>query len=348
MSVLEVDIRKKLGDFQLNISFSAQAEWLGILGASGCGKSMTLKCIAGVEKPDSGIIRYDGRVWFDSDKKINLPPQKRDVGYLFQSYALFPHMTAEQNIRSGIRTADNTKEETVRGLVKRFCLGGLERKRPGELSGGQQQRVALARLLASQPTIILLDEPFSALDSHLKWRMERDLIADLAAFQGTVLVVSHNRDELYRMCPRICVFGDGCVDAVGSRTEVFHNPRTREAAALTGCKNISAVKPRGERQVYAEEWGIFLDCDAPVPLDIGYIGIRAHDVALSGKPGADDTNALPVTLLEAIDNLFSMALILRTPGQGTLHSEMDKAAWRALEGGPLYAQLPAERLLLLR
>ena len=151
---------------------------------------MTLKCIAGIEKPDRGTITLDGRVLFDSEKHINLTPQQRRVGYLFQQYALFPNMTATQNILCGIRTGSRTeKKETLAALLRTFRLEGLEKKLPAQLSGGQQQRVALARILASEPQAILLDEPFSALDSYLKWELELGEL--LGAFDGPILWVSH-------------------------------------------------------------------------------------------------------------------------------------------------------------
>ena len=149
---------------------------------------MTLKCIAGIEKPDRGTITLDGRVLFDSEKHINLTPQQRRVGYLFQQYALFPNMTAAQNILCGICTGSRA-EETLAALLRTFRLEGLEKKLPAQLSGGQQQRVALARILASEPQAILLDEPFSALDSYLKWELELGEL--LGAFDGPILWVSH-------------------------------------------------------------------------------------------------------------------------------------------------------------
>ena len=151
---------------------------------------MTLKCIAGIEKPDRGTITLDGRVLFDSEKHINLTPQQRRVGYPFQQYALFPNMTAAQNILCGIRTGSRAvKKEKLAALLRTFRLEGLEKKLPAQLSGGQQQRVALARILASEPQAILLDEPFSALDSYLKWELELGEL--LGAFDGPILWVSH-------------------------------------------------------------------------------------------------------------------------------------------------------------
>lgn len=343
---LTVNIQKQLGDFRLDVAFEAGDEWLGILGASGCGKSVTLRCIAGIEKPDSGLIKYNDHVWFDSKAKINLPPQKRSVGYLFQSYALFPHMTVEQNILAGVRKEEPDKAAEVHRMIELLYLSGLEKKRPGQLSGGQQQRVALARLLASRPEIVLLDEPFSALDSHLKWRMERELIQTLESFRGTVLMVSHNRDEMYRMCGRICVFGSGRVDAIGSREQVFLAPHTQSAAILTGCKNISAMEKRGEYTVYATDWGMTLTTAQPVPPEARYIGLRAHCIHLKNTPNGNP-NTLPVTAEQKIDNLFSMVVMVRPQDGAAIQTEMTKAAWEAVKNEPLYLSVPPEEVLFL-
>ena len=158
---LIVDIEKKLGSFTLHAQFKTDKGTMALLGASGCGKSVTLKCIAGIMAPDKGRIVLDGETLFDSEKRIDLPPQKRRVGCLFQQYALFPNMTVAQNILCGVRAG--TRGERCRRVeeqLRRFRLAGLEKKYPSQLSGGQQQRVALARILVSEPRAILLDEPF--------------------------------------------------------------------------------------------------------------------------------------------------------------------------------------------
>ena len=207
---LEVQVEKTYGDFHLKAEFQAEGEPLALLGPSGCGKSLTLKCIAGIERPDRGRIVLDGRVLFDSERRIDLPPQKRQVGYLFQQYALFPHMTVAENIAAGCRRLERTaRDRRVAALTAMLHLEGLEGLRPRQLSGGQQQRTALARILASEPRAILLDEPFSALDSHLKWQLEPELRDVLDAFGGVTLWVTHDRGEAYRNCPRVCVMEAG-------------------------------------------------------------------------------------------------------------------------------------------
>ncbi|MGX8693196.1 MAG: sulfate/molybdate ABC transporter ATP-binding protein, partial [Clostridia bacterium] len=194
---LHVDIRKRLGSFTLDVSFTAENGVTSLLGASGCGKSMTLKCIAGIEKPDEGRIELDGRVLFDSETGVNLPPQKRRVGYLFQNYALFPNMTVAQNIFCGLnREKDRAlKERRLREMLRMMQLEGLEERKPAQLSGGQQQRVALARILVNDPQILLLDEPFSALDGHLRDSLKVEMRDLLERFGREVLMVTHDRNE---------------------------------------------------------------------------------------------------------------------------------------------------------
>ena len=165
--MLQAEIKKKLREFTLDLSFQAGNGCLGILGPSGCGKSMTLKSIAGIVTPDEGNILLNGKILFDSEKKINQKPQKRKVGYLFQNYALFPNMTVEQNVMAGLGKRDRNSKKKTAAMIKRFRLEGLEKRYPGQLSGGQQQRAALASILADEPDVILLAEPFSAMDAPL-------------------------------------------------------------------------------------------------------------------------------------------------------------------------------------
>ena len=236
---LYVDIEKRLGAFRLQSKFEVADETLALLGASGCGKSMTLKCIAGIVPPDRGRIVLNGRVLFDSEKKIDLTPQQRRVGYLFQQYALFPNMTVEQNILCGIRAGSRSEKRSLAAeKLRMFRLEGLEKKYPAQLSGGQQQRVALARILCSEPQAILLDEPFSALDSYLKWNLELELSDLLAGFHGPILWVSHDLGECCRNCQKVCVMENGVSSSVTDMETLVRHPATQSAAQLTGCRNF--------------------------------------------------------------------------------------------------------------
>ncbi|MBO6011087.1 MAG: ATP-binding cassette domain-containing protein, partial [Oscillospiraceae bacterium] len=246
---LFVDIEKKLGNFLLDVSFEADRDVLALLGASGCGKSMTLKCIAGIERPDRGRIVLDGRVLFDSDKRIDFPPQKRRVGYLFQQYALFPNMTVEQNVACGVRNKSE-RPARVAEMIKMMHLEGTEKKKPAQLSGGQQQRVALARILVNDPEALLLDEPFSALDAHLRFSLEQQVREVIESFGRTVLLVSHDRDEAFRIASRIAVMKGGRIETMGEKHAVFADPVTVSGARLTGCKNVAPARVLEDGRVF--------------------------------------------------------------------------------------------------
>lgn len=198
--MLEVQIYKKLAEFDLDISFQVDDNILGLMGASGSGKSMTLKCIAGIEMPDQGRIVLNGRVLFDSEKKINVPIQKRNVGYMFQSYALFPNMNVYENISVGLR-ARKVKDVdiVVQKVMQQFRIFELASRYPKQLSGGQRQRVALARLIAYEPDVLLLDEPFSALDEDLKKDLLQELKSELQ-ISKPVIFVSHDKEEVNYLC----------------------------------------------------------------------------------------------------------------------------------------------------
>lgn len=283
---IKVQIQRKLDSFLLDISFQSECRRIGILGASGCGKSMTLKSIAGIETPDQGHIEAEGRTLFDRADRINLKPQKRNVGYLFQNYALFPTMTVEKNIAAGLKGSRQENEVRVREMVKKFQLQGLKKRLPGQLSGGQQQRVALARIMAYEPDVILLDEPFSALDMYLKDRLQQELMDMLADYRGTVIMVSHNRDELYRFSEELLIIDQGHIAAAGETKELFRNPVSREAARLTGCKNFSRARRVDAHTVEAEDWGITLHAKGEIPEDVQWLGYRAHDfVPVWGERG---------------------------------------------------------------
>ncbi len=219
---LLVDIEKRLGDFRLDVKLEVGNEVLGLVGNSGCGKSLTLRCIAGIEKPDRGRIVLDGVTLFDSEKHVNLTPQKRHTGLMFQNYALFPNMTVRQNIRAGTLRDQQTEQERdrkVSDIMDSFGLSSLAQHYPRQLSGGQQQRTALARILVSEPRILMLDEPFSALDSELKFRMEKEVREVIDRFGKTTLLVSHDRGEAYRLCSRIAMVHEGCADRILSKEE---------------------------------------------------------------------------------------------------------------------------------
>lgn len=346
---ITVKIKKELGDFSLETAFEGTALRIGILGASGCGKSMTLKCIAGIETPDEGEISINGKTVFSSVKGINEKPQKRNTGYLFQNYALFPTMSVEENIAAGVRGNKAEKRARVAEMIERFQLSGLEKRLPQELSGGQQQRVALARIMAYEPEIILLDEPFSALDMFLKDRLQKELKELLKDYKGTVILVSHNRDEIYQFCEELLIMDKGKAVCYGKTKELFEHPGKKEAARLTGCKNFSAVERVDKHTLRALDWGITLTVKEEIKETIQQVGFRAHEFIPVW--GEKETNCLPVVLKNTLDFPFEKHFYIasRTEVAENICWFVQKENLRQIEekGMPDYLRLPEEKIMLL-
>ncbi|NLI53361.1 MAG: ATP-binding cassette domain-containing protein [Clostridiales bacterium] len=344
---LSVNIIKRLPGFTLNVSFTAEAGVTALLGASGSGKSMTLRCIAGVEKPDEGRISLDGRVLFDAGKGIDLPPQARKVGYLFQRYALFPNMTVLQNIDAGLSLEKDARvrKHKRESLISRFHLDGLEGRYPRELSGGQMQRVALCRMLAGEPEAILLDEPFAALDSHLRWQLEREVRQTLSEFPGVALLVSHDRGEVYRMSGRVCVLNAGTSEPLSATQELFERPRTLQAALISGCKNCASAELLGSGRVRVPDWNVTLACEE-TPARATHVGVRAHYILPCG-PGEE--NAVLCRVEDVTEDVFTRVLTLRPAGAAaTIRSELGKDAGGALQiGEERCFRLPRADVMLL-
>ncbi len=310
---LKINIENNLSSFNLKVNFEQKNGILGFLGASGCGKSMSLKCIAGLITPSKGEIIVNDNIFFDSKRKINLTPQKRKVGYLFQNYALFPNMNIIDNIEIGISNlTDKEKKSLSKEYIERLGLSGLEKHYPWQLSGGQQQRVALARALVITPDVLLLDEPFSALDQHLRNNLEKELMIILKEYKGNVIFVTHDIAEAYRVCDNIIVYENGIALENRDKKELFKRPKTLAEATLTGCKNISKAKKSGKHSIYAENWGHEFFVSEEVPENIEYICIRAHDIEIS-----NDSKA-PNTFSYKVDN------IIENPFEFTLHMKNEE------------------------
>ena len=326
---LSVHIYKELDDFTLNVQFDTDGDMMALLGASGCGKSMTLKCIAGLEEPDRGKIVLNDRVLFDSEQRINKSPQARRVGYLFQNYALFPNMTVRQNLFAAVRRMPQERRAAaVDEKLRAFRLEGQAGLYPRQLSGGQQQRAALARVLLNEPECLLLDEPFSALDSYLKWQTELELGELLRPYQGDVLFVSHDRDEVYRLCETVCVLTDGKSEEKAAVRDLMAAPKTVGAALISGCKNYSRVKRVDATHVKCLNWGVTLETAQEVNNVCSYVGVRAHSfhIAKSGEPNRFDARVVRV-----IDDTFSTILMLAPEGGNTMiRMELPKDEWAAM------------------
>lgn len=343
---ISVHIKKKADSFLLDVNFESRAKRIGILGASGCGKSMTLKSIAGIETPDEGKIEYGGRVLFDSLSKVNVKPQKRRAGYLFQNYALFPSMTVAENIAAGLRGSRKEKEERVRQMTEKFRLQGLEKRLPGQLSGGQQQRTALARIMAYEPDMILLDEPFSALDMYLKDQLQRELAEMLDDYEGTVILVSHNRDEVYRFSEELLIMDQGKIEVCGKTKEIFENPVSRTAAGLTGCKNFSRLCRTGPCTAQALDWGVTLRTRRKIPKEALWIGYRAHDFIPVWGSGGE--NMLKFDLESSAELPFEHNYYIKAEETVCWFVQREKMREIKEKGLPDYLKLQEDKMLFLR
>ncbi|MBR5093931.1 MAG: ATP-binding cassette domain-containing protein [Oscillospiraceae bacterium] len=332
---LIVDIRKDMGAFRLEAAFRAENGITSLLGPSGCGKSLTLKCIAGIERPDEGHIELDGRVLFDSAARIDLPPQRRQVGYLFQNYALFPNMTLRQNILCGLhRLPDRLERESrCREILGMMRLEGLEGHKPHQLSGGQQQRAALARILVNEPRLLMLDEPFSALDAHLRDSLKIELRDRLRDFGREVLMVTHSREEAYTMSDSIAVMDKGRLLAHKPTKALFADPGSVAAAVMTGCKNIAPARKVGDCEVEVPSWGVRLKTARPVGEGLAAVGIRAHYFNAATSQGR-----YPVIFVEEMEEPFETTIQFRYAGQ----DPQSPPIWWRMPKDKRPAQFPAE------
>lgn len=336
---LSVDIEKKLGSFTLRARFEADFGTTALLGASGSGKSVTLQCIAGIMTPDAGRIVLDGETLFDSDAGIDLPPQRRRVGYLFQQYALFPHMTVAQNVLCGVRSGTKAeRRERTAALLRRFRLEDAAQQYPAQISGGQQQRTALARIFASEPRALLLDEPFSALDSFLRWELELELSSLLSGFTGSILWVSHDLGECRRNCPRVCVMENGASGDLLPMETLLRHPPTYGAARITGCKNFLRAAPCADG-VRLPDWNVTLPLTR-APRTFTTLALPDDALALGG--------ALPLTVARVLTDSERETVLLRpvaSPPGAPLVRLLLPPGQHAAVGDVLLASLDEEKLL---
>ena len=352
---LVVEIEKTLSDFVLGVAFACDSEPLGILGASGAGKSTILRCIAGLETPDKGRIIFNNRVLFDSEKGINLPPRERNCGFLFQNYALFPHLTVEENIAFGIKFPQSYRD--IKKIVEEFLfdleLTGMGDRFSQEISGGEQQRVALARARASNPNILLLDEPFSALDTYLRHKQEKLLRKSLQKYQGVTIFITHNLEEAYRVCPNLLVIDRGKTIAYGKKQDIFNHSRNFRVAQLTGCKNFSRGVAINPHQVRAMDWGCVLEVTETIPESLAYIGIRAHQIIFPKDNSQPNTFPCWLASISETQHRVTLYLKLHQPPQNNedyqLQAEIFKDKWHDLKKNPFpwNVQLHPSRIMLL-
>ncbi len=257
--------KEKIPSFSMHCSFDADSDFVVLFGCSGSGKTTALRCIAGLENPDAGTIKINDTVYFDSRKRVNLPPQKRKIGYMFQENALFPHMNVRQNIEFGLKGMHPAeKMERVNTMLDLAGIEEFEFAYPDELSGGQKQKVALARALAPDPEVLLLDEPFSALDTVVRLKLRKELRAIQKRLGIPVIFITHDPVEAFTIADRMVVFDNGRVQQLGSPEDVFYHPKTRYVAELVGFSNLfddAVVEGHGQECTFL--WSLGTEITAP-------------------------------------------------------------------------------------
>jgi molybdate transport system permease protein len=338
-ALLEIRIEKALESFSLDVAFSVGRGAVGLLGASGAGKSMTLRMIAGIVAPDRGRIVLNGRVLYDSATGEKVAAARRKIGVVFQDYALFPRMTVAENVGFGLSSlAKAERKARVLRHLERMHIAELADRYPAEISGGQRQRVAIARSMAIEPDALLLDEPFAALDPHLRRQTEEQLRETLADYNGAVIFVTHDMEEAFRFCSDLLVLDSGKVIASGPKHQLFECPRTVVAARLTGCKNIVQARRIADDRIAVDAWNCELRTAKAVPDALTHVGIRSHQIVF--QPGAEVENIFPCWLVATSEAPHEMTLYLRlhaAPKSGDpphLQVDVPKDLWRTLIGKP--------------
>jgi ABC-type sulfate/molybdate transport systems ATPase subunit len=281
---LELDIAVGLRSFELSLGLSIGAETVALVGPSGAGKTTVLRMIAGLRRPDRGRIALGERAWFDADRKVDLPPERRSVGLLFQEYALFPHMTVRANVAFG-----GASDARVRELLDRVRIAHLADERPGGLSGGERQRVAVARALARDPRVLLLDEPLSALDAHTRAVVRGELQDVLAALALPTLLVTHDFRDAAALADRIGVILDGRLRQEGTAAQLVAHPADAFVASFTG-GNLLPGRGDGGVAVALDAGGVVRAAEQAS----GRVGVAVYpwEVGIALQPPADGLNGL--------------------------------------------------------
>ncbi|MGA2653447.1 MAG: molybdate ABC transporter permease subunit [Terracidiphilus sp.] len=353
-AALEMSAEKRLENFNLKVELRAVRGAVGLLGASGAGKTMTLRMIAGIVTPECGRIVLNGRVLLDRATGQNVPAARRRVGVVFQDYALFPHKTVAENVGFGLSDLPRSEQRArVQSQLERMRIAELADRYPSEISGGQRQRTAIARCLAIEPDALLFDEPFAALDPHLRRQMEEQLREALADYGGAVVFVTHDMEEAFRFCTDLLVLDSGRVIASGPKHQLFERPQTVVAARLTGCKNIVPARRISGDRIAVAAWNCDLKTAVPVPDGLTHLGMRSHQVIFG--PESRGENSFPCWLVSTSEAPHEMTLYLHLHTQPQprdkphLQADVPKDLWRTLNAQPQpwRIQLVPERLLLL-
>lgn len=262
-------IKNKRGtpSFSMHCNFDTGSDFIVLFGCSGSGKTTALRCIAGLETPDTGTIKINDTLYFDSKKKVNLPPQKRKIGYMFQENALFPHMNVKQNIEFGLKGMSSMeKADRINEVLELVGIEELKFAYPDELSGGQKQKVAIARALAPNPEILLLDEPFSSLDTVVRFKLKKELQAIQKKLGIPVIFITHDPVEAFTMADKMIIFDNGEIQQAGSPDEIFYHPKTQYVAGLVGFSNLfddAVIEGHGQGAECTFLWSLGTEITAP-------------------------------------------------------------------------------------
>jgi molybdate transport system ATP-binding protein len=310
---LSVELRHDLGRIALDVRLDARRETLALIGPSGSGKTSVLRAIAGLLEPEWGHIEAAGRCFVDTGRRINLPPEERRVGMVFQEGALFPHMSVTRNVAYGLVPRPRSHAEKVRRvaeILERFEIGALAAAKPGAISGGERQRVALARAVASAPDVLLLDEPLSALDSVTKAQVSRELSRWLADLRLPTLLVSHDFSDVVGLADRVAVIEEGHIVQIGTTTELLRSPRSAFVAAFAGINFFSGTaSQRGAITVITLAGGQIASTDQ-LTGPVGAI-VYPWEVTLSeGRPEGSALNALsgPIVQVAEVGNVVRVTV----------------------------------------
>ena len=366
---LSVMLERQLADFCLQLNFETSCGRLGILGASGAGKSQLLRCLAGLGAPTRGHIKLNGRILFDSKNALNVPLQQRRMGLVFQHYALFPHLNVLDNVGFGLAHLPvKERRQRVADQLSRVGLLAMAYHFPSQLSGGQQQRVALARALAIEPEMLLLDEPFSAQDTYLRRQLQQQM-ADLLNECGVpALLVTHDLEEAYRLCDDLMLLDRGQVLAHGPKHGVFDHPKQLMVARLSGCKNFSALRRLPDpTKLWALDWQMQITVEVAPGLEISQVGIRANHLKLSPAPAnskqlgpnqwlcelqkfSEGPHRVSVYVIAGKQSENRVANLDRKQQPSPIQVEIRRDDWFELRQypQPWLLSVPGERLMLLR
>ena len=355
--MLEVKVTRKLPGFTLDVAFTVNQEILAILGPSGSGKTMTMQCIAGLLRPDEGYVKLNDKVLLDSARGINLPSRTRKVGFVFQNYALFPHLTVNQNISYGLRQLSaKAAKDRVAELLEKMNIQRLGDRYPKQLSAGQQQRVAVARALAPEPEVLLLDEPFSALDSMVKERLQLELQALQRFYKGIILFVTHDLTEGYKLSSKIAIFESGRIVQHDHKEKVIACPSNHTVARLVGFKNLMegsvTALDKSMALIHVPELGGSLRAFTPQNMTLAVnqnvtVGIRPEYLEVRDQL---NDNTFACTLDRAVEGITATNCYFHANAVGPTRHYIMAILSRSesiYEGQSRYLYLPPEHVVII-